>query len=53
MGILAIPYPNIDPVAINLGPLAIKDGNLLVSDAPGLGEDVDWDHVERSALAKV
>ena len=38
---------------VNLGALAIKDGNLTVSDTPGLGEDFDWDHVERTALAKV
>jgi L-alanine-DL-glutamate epimerase-like enolase superfamily enzyme len=38
---------------VELGPLAIKDGYLTVSDAPGLGEDFDWDHVQRTALASV
>jgi L-alanine-DL-glutamate epimerase-like enolase superfamily enzyme len=36
-----------------LGPLAIQDGYLTVSDQPGLGEDFDWDYIQRTALASV
>ena len=38
---------------VDLGPLAIRDGFLTVSDEPGMGEDFDWAWVERTALAKV
>jgi L-alanine-DL-glutamate epimerase-like enolase superfamily enzyme len=37
----------------DLGPLAIREGWLDVSDAPGLGEDFDWERVERTALAQI
>lgn len=36
-----------------LGPLAIVDGNLNVSTAPGLGYGFDWDALDRTALQKV
>jgi L-alanine-DL-glutamate epimerase-like enolase superfamily enzyme len=36
----------------DLGPLAIKDGMLEVSSAPGLGVEVDWAAVERDAIAR-
>jgi len=36
----------------NLGPLAIKDGFLEVSSAPGLGVEFDWARVERDAIAR-
>ncbi|WP_425052801.1 enolase C-terminal domain-like protein [Psychromarinibacter sp. S121] len=35
-----------------LGPLAIKDGVLTVSDTPGVGYDYDWDALDRTAVAK-
>lgn len=37
----------------DLGPLAIVDGKLTVSDAPGIGYDIDWDHVEAHAVSSV
>jgi L-alanine-DL-glutamate epimerase-like enolase superfamily enzyme len=37
----------------DLGPLAIVDGNLTVTDAPGLGYDHDWAALDKVALAKV
>ena len=37
----------------SLGPLAITDGHLHVSAAPGLGYDHDWDALDRSALRKI
>lgn len=49
---LVIDGEQIDGLA-GLGPLAIKDGYLTVSDEPGMGEDFDWAEVERTALAKV
>lgn len=36
-----------------LGPLAIVDGNLTVSDEPGVGYAYDWDELDRTALTKV
>ena len=38
-------------ISSNLGPLAIREGHLNVSDEPGMGEDFDWAWVERTALA--
>ncbi len=35
-----------------LGALAIVDGHLDVSSAPGLGYDLDWDRIERQAIAR-
>ena len=35
----------------NLGKLAIVDGHLNVSDAPGLGYEPDWAYIERVAVA--
>ncbi|MDO8361058.1 MAG: enolase C-terminal domain-like protein, partial [Devosia sp.] len=36
-----------------LGPLAITDGFLNVSDAPGLGYQFDWAALDKSALSKI
>ena len=36
-----------------LGPLAIVDGNLTVSDEPGLGYQYDWAELDATALTKV
>lgn len=36
-----------------LGPLAIVDGNLTVSDAPGVGYTADFDALDRDAVLKV
>ena len=36
-----------------LGPLAIVDGNLTVSDEPGLGYHFDWAKLDATALTKV
>ncbi len=36
-----------------LGPLAIVDGNLTVSDEPGLGYRFDWDALDATALTKI
>jgi hypothetical protein len=36
-----------------LGPLAIVDGNLTVSDEPGLGYHHDWKKLDDAALTKV
>ena len=36
-----------------LGPLAIVDGNLTVSDEPGLGYHFDWAELDATALAKI
>jgi L-alanine-DL-glutamate epimerase-like enolase superfamily enzyme len=36
-----------------LGPLAIRDGFLEVSDAPGVGYDYDWVALDRTAVARV
>ena len=36
-----------------LGPLAIVDGNLTVSDEPGLGYHYDWAALDATALTKV
>ncbi len=36
-----------------LGPLAIRDGFLNVSTAPGLGYDFDWAALDRAAVAKI
>jgi len=36
-----------------LGPLAIKDGFLEVSGAPGVGYDYDWAELDRTAVARV
>lgn len=36
-----------------LGPLAIVDGNLTVSDEPGIGYHYDWDQLDATALTKV
>jgi hypothetical protein len=36
-----------------LGPLAIVDGNLTVSDEPGLGYHYDWAALDATALVKV
>ncbi|MGN6101138.1 MAG: hypothetical protein ACTHOR_08320, partial [Devosia sp.] len=36
-----------------LGPLSIVDGNLKVSDEPGLGYHYDWDELDATALTKV
>jgi L-alanine-DL-glutamate epimerase-like enolase superfamily enzyme len=36
-----------------LGPLAIVDGDLTVSDEPGVGYRYDWDALDRAALTKV
>ena len=36
-----------------LGPLAIVDGNLTVSDEPGLGYHYDWAKLDATALSKV
>ena len=37
----------------DLGPLSVIDGMLNVSDAPGIGYDIDWDYVEAHAVAVV
>jgi L-alanine-DL-glutamate epimerase-like enolase superfamily enzyme len=37
----------------HLGPLAIKDGVLTVSDEPGLGYRYDFDDLDRTALNKI
>ena len=49
---LVMSSEQIDGLA-GLGPLAIKGGMLTVSDAPGLGHAVDWQTVERDAVARV
>jgi L-alanine-DL-glutamate epimerase-like enolase superfamily enzyme len=36
-----------------LGPLAIVDGNLTVTDAPGLGYHYDWKALDKTAVAKI
>jgi L-alanine-DL-glutamate epimerase-like enolase superfamily enzyme len=36
-----------------LGPLSIIDGNLTVSDAPGLGYEFDFDALDKAALTKI
>ena len=36
-----------------LGPLAIVDGNLTVSDEPGLGYHYDWKQLDETCLKKV
>jgi L-alanine-DL-glutamate epimerase-like enolase superfamily enzyme len=36
-----------------LGPLAIKDGFLEVSDTPGVGYDYDWAELDRTAVGRV
>ncbi|HTN62920.1 MAG TPA: enolase C-terminal domain-like protein, partial [Devosia sp.] len=36
-----------------LGPLAIVDGNLTVSDAPGLGYQHDWKQLDETCLKKI
>jgi hypothetical protein len=36
-----------------LGPLAIVDGNLTVSDEPGVGYHYDWAALDAAALTKV
>ena len=36
-----------------LGPLAIVDGNLTVSDEPGLGYHFDFNKLDGTAIAKV
>jgi L-alanine-DL-glutamate epimerase-like enolase superfamily enzyme len=35
-----------------MGRLAIVDGTLTVSDEPGLGFDIDWERVEKTAVAR-
>ena len=47
---LVMSTEQIDGLA-DLGPLAIKEGWLEVSDEPGLGEEFDWAFIERTALA--
>jgi L-alanine-DL-glutamate epimerase-like enolase superfamily enzyme len=37
----------------DLGPLAIIDGHLTVSSAPGLGYNHDWAELDRTALRKI
>ncbi|MBK8084146.1 MAG: hypothetical protein IPK28_10080 [Devosia sp.] len=37
----------------SLGPLAIVDGKLTVSDEPGLGYHFDFDALDRTALNKI
>jgi L-alanine-DL-glutamate epimerase-like enolase superfamily enzyme len=37
----------------DLGPLAIVDGKLTVSDQPGLGHRTDWDRLDATASAKI
>ncbi|MEX2374010.1 MAG: enolase C-terminal domain-like protein [Dehalococcoidia bacterium] len=37
----------------NLGPIAVVDGKLTVSDEPGLGFTYDWEHLDAVALNKV
>ena len=36
-----------------LGPLAIVDGNLTVSDEPGVGYRFDWEELDATAITKV
>ena len=36
-----------------LGPLSIVDGNLTVSDEPGIGYQFDWKELDATALTKV
>jgi hypothetical protein len=36
-----------------LGPLSIVDGNLTVSDEPGIGYQFDWNELDATALTKV
>jgi L-alanine-DL-glutamate epimerase-like enolase superfamily enzyme len=36
-----------------LGPLAIVDGNLTVTDEPGLGYHYDWDALDKAAITKI
>jgi L-alanine-DL-glutamate epimerase-like enolase superfamily enzyme len=36
-----------------LGPLAIRDGMLTVSDSPGVGYDFDWDQLDRIAVRRI
>jgi len=36
-----------------LGPLAIVDGNLTVSDEPGIGYHHDWDALDATAVSKI
>jgi L-alanine-DL-glutamate epimerase-like enolase superfamily enzyme len=35
-----------------MGRLAVVDGTLTVSDEPGLGFDIDWERVEKTAVAR-
>ena len=36
-----------------LGTLSIIDGELTVSDEPGLGYQFDWDHLDKTAFQKI
>ncbi len=48
---LVISTEQIDGLA-GLGTLAIKDGVLTASSAPGLGAEFDWGYLERNAIAR-